>query len=728
MNAPTHPSTLPLTDLVLRVKPGITWSLHESGGRQFYLIEDSVQSRFLRMGLREQAYLARMDGRRTVSEIATGLSATDGHEPLNEDELRILCQWLLQADLVESPQLPPRSQSAQAAGHHLGHQLLTNPLFLKIPLFCPDRLLDRAFPWLRWTLTRPAALVWGIVVAWASISLWGAREEFSRHLTMVFDRHNWFWLLVSWLGLKAVHELYHGLVCKLYGGKVSQAGLMFILFSPVAYVDVTSSWKFRSKWHRIYTAAAGMYVEFFIAALAALAWCRLDDGWLRQLCHNLVTTASVATVVFNGNFLMRFDGYYIFSDLLELQNLYGSARQSVMNQLRSLFLGQPSLPLPLDRGRWWIVTLYGWASLAWRVMFTVGILIVSARMFRGLGIVLAAITAIGWFAVPAVQWWRRRRLMSSPQPVRWWRFVAVTGALATVLAAVAQLPWPGGVSAPAVVSYAPLHVVRIESPGFVDEVCVTAGQEVTEGEILVRLRNPETVQRLEDLRLEIAQSEVYSRILHREQLTSEYLVENRRREALRQQLAQLEADHERLTVRAAANGRVIGHDLEALVGQYVMVGQELMAIGDERRKQVEASVAAHDVDSFQAAVGESTEVFVRGAGRLAVGGQLSRLNPRASTLIPHPALIATFGGPLAVTVRQESSGTGSHGQTSQLAEPRSTAIVDLPAEVAAELRAGQVAQITLAQSSGTVGQHVARHVRGWLHKKSAQGEARTGGL
>ena len=111
--------------------------------------------------------------------------------------------------------------------------------------------------------------------------------------------------------MKAIHEFYHGLICKRHGGQVPVCGIALILFSPVAFVDVTSSWKFRSKWQRIYTAAGGMYAELFVASLTALLWANSDDGLLSQICHNVIVMASVSTLLFNGNFLMRFDGYYI---------------------------------------------------------------------------------------------------------------------------------------------------------------------------------------------------------------------------------------------------------------------------------------------------------------------------------------------------------------------------------------------------------------------------------
>ena len=133
--------------------------------------------------------------------------------------------------------------------------------------------------------------------------------------------------MIAWVLLKIMHEAAHGLVCKKYGGIVSETGIMILWGMPVPYVDVTSSWAFRSKRQRIYTALAGLYVELFVAALAVLFWCHSGPGWIHYWCVHLVVIVGISSLLFNGNPLMRFDGYYVLMDLLEIPNLYGFGQQ-----------------------------------------------------------------------------------------------------------------------------------------------------------------------------------------------------------------------------------------------------------------------------------------------------------------------------------------------------------------------------------------------------------------
>lgn len=162
------------------------------------------------------------------------------------------------------------------------------------------------------------AAVWQLISSWSS---------FTKELQTVVAPHNWPSLMIAWILLKVLHESAHGLVCKKYGGVVSETGIMFLWGMPVPYVDVTSSWAFRSKRQRIYTALAGMYVELFVAALAALFWSHTGPGWIHYWCVHLVVIAGISSLLFNGNPLMRFDGYYVLMDLLEIPNLYGFGQQ-----------------------------------------------------------------------------------------------------------------------------------------------------------------------------------------------------------------------------------------------------------------------------------------------------------------------------------------------------------------------------------------------------------------
>ena len=228
-------------------------------------------------------------------------------------------------------------------------------------------------------------------------------DEFIASSHLIFSPHNWLSMALAWVVLKIVHELGHALVCKRHGGEVREAGLIFILLAPAAFVDVTSSWRFASKWQRIHVAAAGMYVELVLAALAAMVWSQADSVVLRHLLFNMIVMASFSTLVFNANPLMRFDGYYIFADLLEIPNLATEGVRFVRQLGAYVFYGRMLPSRELLGGRGWVVRIYGLAAWLWRLVVCVSLLAAASVLFKGAGLVLGVAGAACWFGKPLVQ-------------------------------------------------------------------------------------------------------------------------------------------------------------------------------------------------------------------------------------------------------------------------------------------------------------------------------------
>ena len=298
------------------------------------------------------------------------------------------------------------SRLAEAAGDkQQGGIAKWNPLYLKVPLCYPDRLFARISPWINWIYSQPMVIATFVMIMIGAYQVMAHWNEFIIASKGVFVPGRWLWLGLCWLVLKIVHECSHGAVCKRFGGSVHEAGAIFILFAPLAYVDVTSSWRFKSKWHRIYVAAAGMYIELLIAAVAAVFWVRTEPGLINDLCFNMVLMASLTTLAFNANALMRFDGYYILSDLVDIPNLYSDGQLFLRQLGRKYFLG---LPTELSSGSWSrdaFVRLYGIAAFFWRTSVTFFLILAAAIMFEGAGLVIALFAAAIWLVVPTASFW-----------------------------------------------------------------------------------------------------------------------------------------------------------------------------------------------------------------------------------------------------------------------------------------------------------------------------------
>ncbi len=706
----------------LALRGDVNFSPRSSGGDSFYMIEDPLHSRFYRVGRSEYAFLSMLDGNTTLSDALERANAILGADSLAVSDAASIAKWLVDSELVVLD--PARARTSETGPPRAPAWARWNPLYLRLPLVHPDSLFQAALPWLRWVHS-PLALVGWLLAALAAVWQLAANwDHFVAATEGMLAPSNWLWLTVCWFVLKLAHEFAHGLACKHYGGSVREAGVMLMFFAPMAYVDVTTSWRFRSKWQRIRIAAAGMHAELFFASLAALVWSRTEPGTLNLFCFNVVIMASLTTVLFNANPLMRFDGYYILSDLLEIPNLYSSGQHAVRSWLRRHVLGLRTPPLPAVASRQNVIRIYGWLSLAWRVSACAGMLVVSTTLFRGAGVIVTVLAATAWIGVPVIRFARYfMRGSVTEQPNRW-RFLWTTSVSAGALAALLCLvPWPFATRAPAVVEYSPLTVVRTGSAGFVREVCVAGGQVVETGDVLAVLDNKELELELADLDIAIQQSRIKARGHENGQHMAAFQAELQNAESLelKRQEKQLQVD--RLTVRAPSAGRIIGRNLPALAGRHFKPGSEIFSIGAEASKELQVSFGQDDLDVFAASIDQPVTVRLRGSGTLRA--TLVKVHPRASQEPLHAALCASSGGPLPVRQtnrdRHDNSNTDANVE---LLEPNFAAVVALTPTQSERLRAGQLGTVTVRENAPTIGSHLQRLVARWVRTRLRTADGR----
>ncbi len=336
-----------------------------------YTIEDRLRGKYYRVGISEYTFLSLLDGRTSIAE-ALGVAAGKlGPHALAEHEVLAMCRWALDCQLAYPVESDQAARLGEVALKNDGRRLfsLLNPLAIQLPLIRPDRLLTGLSRRVGWVFSPWFFAAWSLLVLCALYFVAIGWSRLTQMALVILDRDNWLRLFAAWLLLKVLHETAHGLACKKYGGSVPVAGITVLFFFPLAYVDVTSSWRFRSKWQRIVTAAAGMYADLFVAALAVIVWSSTTPGLLQHMALNIAVTAGITTLVFNGNPLVRFDGYFIASDLFDVPNLYSCSQQWIVDGIHKHLLGceTPAPSWPTNRG--WLIRLYAPAAMAWRVVF-----------------------------------------------------------------------------------------------------------------------------------------------------------------------------------------------------------------------------------------------------------------------------------------------------------------------------------------------------------------------
>jgi putative peptide zinc metalloprotease protein len=708
-------STRDPSQLYITLRKDLQITVQYYRGKPCYLIEDPQEIQFFRVGIPEGTFLSMLDGKNSLDEVLRQ-SAYLGKDAFSEEEAMQIVHWLLDSKLAhpsgtislderEDDNAPPRRGGF-------------NPLAIRIPLLHPDHFFSEVLPWFAWFFE---SAVWGVwvclclAVVWHLTSSWAV---LTKELQSVVAPRHWPSLMIAWAFLKVLHEFAHGMVCKKYGGIVSEMGLMILWGVPVPYVDVTSAWSFRSKRQRIFTALAGIYVESFVAALAALFWSISGPGWLHYWCVHIVFIAGISSIMFNGNPLMRFDGYYVLMDLLEIPNLYGSGQQ-FWNGVRGKILSGIPLVLPGDTP--WqrqIIAIYGILAAIWRIVIYLSLTILTLAIFpidesHFIWAILAMVVGI------AV--WRLRKNNKSPSPREkpsQLRHAAIGGAGFLALAVLLLcLATPFRITAPAIVEYKPLHLIRNYSPGFVEKIEVHSGQAVNAGQIIAVLVNDELEYELADLKRKIAISELNLRTFQHKDDLAELKAEEQKLDALEKRRTEKIEQLARLVVRAPAAGIIISRQPESLVGKYLSKGSEVVLLGNEQFKEIRLSVDENDADAFFAQVG--LPVWIR-AGGCVLSNPLSEIEPRANLEPLHPALAATKGGPLPVQhkakdaqEKKDESGEDSY----ELLDPQFTGDVILSPDQSLLLATGQRVQVSFSPQGQSFGDYLFTRFQRWCRDK-----------
>lgn len=637
-----------------RLRDDLRAVYQEFQGKPCYVVEDPLGGKFYRLGYREYQFVRLLDGTATVSAIVGRMSARVGDEALNEHEALALVRGLADMGLMEveggehagrlyeGVHLDGESERMMGKGKSL--------FFLRIPLGNPNRLLGKMAKRAGWLAGPVFFGLWLLVIAWAWASIAGQWPRFRNEMGGMFQVGNLAWLWLAWVLLKVIHEFWHGLVCKKFGGAVPEMGVtLLLLVTPLGYVDASSSLAFPSKWRRIFVSAAGMYGEIFVSALAVIAWAQLEPGVLSAVLQQVILISSVTTILFNANPLMRFDGYYILADLIEIPNLYAKGQKMMVYWFKKYLLGIKEARYPLGEHEQAVtIGIYGVLAFVWRIVVMVGLFLMAMALFKGAGVIFAVL--VGAMLLAGLLRSTMRYFKTSAQAEKT-SVARVSLRLAMVAVLLAGMGFFIQVSPSArvsgVVEVSGRKEVRIDCPGFIEKIFVSNGQEVKKGDRLARLRNLEQSAWLEELKLDRRRSEVRRDLYYQNGALSSYQAEQRQIESLETKIAAQEVYVASLDLRAGSDGRVYGGGLQDLQGQYLGKGTLLMTVGREREKELVLAVPQDRIDFFRNSDGK--EIRFRVNGRPGESSAvLERVSPRATVEIPHFALATVAGGPLVV--------------------------------------------------------------------------------
>ncbi|MBD8909660.1 M50 family metallopeptidase, partial [Methylorubrum zatmanii] len=377
-------------------------------GEIWYVLQDHQTGRFHRLSSAANLILCLMDGRRTLQEVwELAARRNEDDPPTQDDTIRLISQLhgsdLLQGDLP--PDLAELAERSETTARRTLIARVKNPLALRLPLFDPDALLDRLAPFYRPIFSAWGLAVWlGVVVSGLVVAALHGRELTGDVAGQMLSAQNVALMMCLYPVIKALHEAGHACAAKAWGGEVHEVGMMLLVLLPAPYVDASSSAAFPSKWQRMTVAAAGIFVELFLAALAAIVWALAEPGLVRAAAFNVMVIGSVSTLLFNGNPLLRFDGYYIFADLIEIPNLGSRANRYFFYLIERYLLkieGATS-PVTAPGERPWLL-LYAVSSFIYRTTVSIAIASFIATQYFVFGVLLALLALAGTVVSPLVR-------------------------------------------------------------------------------------------------------------------------------------------------------------------------------------------------------------------------------------------------------------------------------------------------------------------------------------
>ncbi|HEX6986291.1 MAG TPA: biotin/lipoyl-binding protein [Planctomycetaceae bacterium] len=681
---PMLPSAL--RPIPMRARPDLVVERIDYQGQRSYVVKDPVGLKYHRLRPEQYRALQLLDTRRSLESLRDALRVEFPALHLQLPDVQSLVSDLHKGGLVYTDR---SGQGAAMLGKRRVErrkkvkQTLKSFLYLRLPGWDPERTLTALMPFVAWFF-KP----WAIAATWAFVvSAWvllGVNFDAFTRDTPAFEQFfGWPNVFYMWLTLalcKVLHEFGHGLSCKYFGSECHEMGVMLLVFSPCLYCDVTDSWMLRNKWKRIAIAAAGMYVEVVLSAVAIYVWAFAGEGLVKMLALNVFFVTTITTVIFNANPLMRFDGYYMLSDFLEIPNLRQKADKMLREKFGWYCLGieprhDPFMP---ETGTFWFVTyaIAAWAY-RWFILFGIAIFLytwLKPYDLQSIGVTLAVTSVVGAVVAPGYALYQ---MLNAPRtdPLSKPKIAATLVGFAALLAAASLIPLPLHVKAPFLIEPAEVRNVYVTTPGELTRIDVAPGDRVEEGAVLAVLSNPELEDQLRGLEAERATEAQKAAAYAQARDEARRLIAEQRVAGLDAQIAEVKQRLEELTIEAPAAGVVVappeqrqpeGRDVGTTLptwqgtpldpenrGAFLDEGTVLLAIAPAAEDgKIEATLLVDQADRNDVYEGQPVELRFDHIPDELYESEVAEFARRHVEYAP-PPLSNKYGGPLATVSEQD---------------------------------------------------------------------------
>jgi putative peptide zinc metalloprotease protein len=636
---------------VLRSDLHVSRQVHQ--GQPVYIVHDPVSFKSHRLPLSNYQLFVRLDPSKKLEENFDSLVRQNHLKRSDRDSFFQLIMQLQQLGLL----VLPVSNGGRLHEQYLKQtkarrrNKLLNALFLTIPLARPDDFLTRTAHRVRWMFSQCFLAVWavaGLCALWLVVSRF---EEFTQPFNGLLATENLPFLWAAFVVLKVWHELGHAYACKIYGGAVPEMGMILIAGTPAAYVDATAAWSFSERWKRLVVMTGGMYFESIVAIPAVFVWAFATSPLLTSCAWQLVMMASLITLLFNANPLMKYDGYFIASELVGIQNLRGRADQYLKAWMKRIFLGLESGRLSsssreaevgTDTSTTLILAGYGIAAAVYRTLLIFGIAAMIATRFPMIGLALAAFHLLSTLGTSGLS--LGKYLLTSPETASIRGRARLVAVLALIVVPLLSLvvPVPFGVVAQGVVAAESEHFLNAETPGTLQTCVGKPGDTVVAGALLAQLENLEVTEKAQLSRAELQEALLQWEVSRSTDITKSAELEARITE-LKHRLLESQRQVSALSISAPAGGRVARVVPSLQKGRYLKVGDQVAVVVDGRTL-LRTWLNEDELGSIQREPGTEIRFRIPGRSEATFVGRLVSIEPAAESTALHDAMTFAAGG------------------------------------------------------------------------------------
>jgi len=637
-------------------------------GQMWYVLENPSNNEFSRISETAWRFIGMLDGRRTVADVWRACNEQFGDAaPTQGEAIQLLgqlyCSNLLYAELAPDSESLFNRYRTRIQREIQG--VLTNLLFVRIPLIDPDHFLERWVGLVGWLFSWLGLALWLSIIATGLYFVVGNLNELIHQSSDILAPDNLVLLYLSIILIKICHEFGHAFACKRFGrlsgtgGQVHVMGVMFLVFIPLPYVDASSAWVFRKKWHRAVVGMAGVIVELAGAAVAAIIWANTSTGTLHIIAYNVMFVASISTLVFNANPLLRFDGYYVLSDLLEIPNLSHRSRNYIHYLVKKYFWAVKGIQNPANshgEGIWFV--FYGIISTAYRVFICIRILLfLNNRLPKELFVLVpffAASAIVTWVIVPVGRFVRYLVTSTELARTRGLAMASVLGGLCLTIGGLGILSVPDYCRVEGIVEPVRLAIVHAESDGFVTSF-LASEQQVAPGEkTLIEAVNPRLEAEKKSLFAELRGLEIKQRLAEMQEVAAAQILAEQI-EALQEKIDRVNTELSSLRLQPALSGTWVSPDIEKAKGRYLQRGEQIGVVASLDDVLIRATAGQDLAARLVEQAYDELEIRVKGRPEAMLTGRIEKILPAGQEVLPSQALGYAVGGSMA-TLLQDPSG------------------------------------------------------------------------